>query len=118
MSNLKDYSAEGFVLPGKRRSLRRVSPRKAKVIAETGPVRADLRARYPFCGIASPVCTTYTEGLHERRKQSAGGSLVKPANLVPACNPCNSWVEDNPTEARSLGLAVRSGDTEWDELGA
>lgn len=67
------------------------------------------------------ICTGRVEGLHERRKRSAGGSLVNGENLIPACNRCNGWVEDNPAEARDVfgtALVVREGDEEWDRLGA
>lgn len=63
-------------------------------------------------------CHGGMEGLHERRKRSAGGSLVNLQNLMPACNPCNLWVEDYPEAARCIGLVVRSGDPEWEELAA
>jgi len=63
------------------------------------------------------VCTKRIGGLHELRKRSAGGSLVNPANLRPACNSCNGWVEDHPKEAHQLGLVCREGDPDWESLG-
>ena len=67
------------------------------------------------------LCAGEVQGIHERRKRSAGGSLRKPANLVPACNLCNGWIEDAVGEDRELlhelGLVVSAGDPEWDELG-
>lgn len=71
-------------------------------------------------GIYDHACSGRVEGLHERRKRSAGGSLVNSRNLIPACNFCNGWVEDNPAVARDwFGclLVVREGDEEWEELG-
>jgi hypothetical protein len=65
-------------------------------------------------------CRGAVEGLHERRKRSAGGSLVNKQNLIPACNRCNGWIEDEPAAARDLfgtALVVREGDPEWLELG-
>jgi len=62
-------------------------------------------------------CRGEIEGLHERRKRTANGSLVNPDNLVPACNPCNGWVEDNPDEAHILELVIREGDPLYDALG-
>lgn len=56
---------------------------------------------------------------HERRKRSAGGSIVNPVNLVGACNRHNDWVEDNPLLAREIGgtlLVCREGDLGYDEL--
>jgi hypothetical protein len=71
-------------------------------------------------GIATQ-CRQRIEGLHERRKRSAGGSLTNSVNLIPACNWCNGWIEDHPAQARSTfgtALVVREGDVEWESLGA
>jgi len=76
----------------------------------------DLLIKYGLHGARN--CRGKVEGMHERRKRSAGGSLTNPANLVPACNVCNGWVEDNPDDAYILGLVVRQGDDEFDQLGA
>ena len=76
--------------------------------ADTREFRERWRATHPACEIKGPDCTGLTEGIHERQKRSQGGSLNDPRNLVAACNVCNSWVEDNPVEARALGLVVYS----------
>lgn len=64
-------------------------------------------------------CSGRIQGLHERRKAGAGGSRQNPANLVPACNLGNGWIEDEPELARQLGtaLVVRESDPEWESLG-
>lgn len=65
-------------------------------------------------------CAQVIQGLHERRKSGAGGSRENPANLVPACNWGNDFIEDNPGFVRLLTgteLVVREGDPEWDDLG-
>lgn len=61
------------------------------------------------------------QGLHERRKRSAGGSLINPLNLIPACNWSNGFIEDNPKLIRDLFgqvLVVREGDEDWEQLGS
>lgn len=63
-------------------------------------------------------CRGVVEGLHERRKRSSQGSLTNRQNLIPSCNACNRWVEENPLLARRIGLVVRPGDPEWEELAA
>jgi len=67
-------------------------------------------------------CVGEIGGLHERRKRSAGGSLTNPSNLVPACNLCNGLIEDSHGDLRAwfheVGLVVKAGDDEWDDLGA
>ena len=66
---------------------------------------------------AASACQHEPSGLHERRKRSSGGSLTILANLMPACSPCNHWVEEHPLVAHDLGLVVRPGDHEWFMLG-
>lgn len=63
--------------------------------------------------VARVSCHMTIEGLHERRKRSAGGSLTLLTNLMPSCNPCNGWIEDHPQLAHRLGLVVREGDDDW-----
>jgi len=65
-------------------------------------------------------CRGVIEGLHERRKRSAGGSLINEANLVPSCNWCNGLIESEPNMIRRLTgsmFIVSEGDDEWDNLG-
>jgi len=65
------------------------------------------------------LCARQIQGLHERRKRSAGGSLVNPMNLIPACNWGNGYIENNPAQIRELFgsiLVVREGDAEWEGL--
>lgn len=93
--------------------------RAAGARCELGPVIASAGGR--------SGCTGRVEGMHERRKRSAGGSLVNPRNLMAACNRCNGWVEDElPVAvaadpegwaAAAARLVVREGDDEWVELG-
>ena len=71
-------------------------------------------------GITS-FCSGRIEGLHERRKSSSGGSRSNPANLIPACNIGNGFIECNPAIVRETAgtiLVVREGDDEWEHLGS
>lgn len=113
----------------KRTPLRQRSVKRAGFMREVrAPAVAELVAAGEPCRIGpvladeglGPVCRGVVEGLHERRKRSAGGSLTNPENLIPACNACNGWVEDYPKLAREVFgsvLVVREGDAEWDSLG-
>jgi hypothetical protein len=79
-----------------------------------------------ICPVLSSVgvpvmCAHEIQGLHERRKSSAGGSRRNVQNLIPACNWSNVFAEDNPALVRRLTgdrLVVREGDPEWPDLGA
>lgn len=61
-------------------------------------------------------CRGLAECMHERRKRSDQGSLTNPQNLMAACSPCNTWVEDQPRIAHALKLVVRRGDDEFASL--
>lgn len=63
-------------------------------------------------------CTTRATELHHRRKLSASGARAHPYNVVPSCHNGNQAVERWPIEARSVGLAVREGDPDWEALSA
>ena len=86
---------------------------KAGVRCEIGPVLAQA---------GLPVqCTGEIQGIHERRKRSAGGSLTKAENLIPSCNSCNGFIEDEPEIVRHYTgdmLVVREGDPEYEFLGS
>jgi len=87
-------------------------------LAEIG-VGCEIGMVFAEAGIDSG-CTGKLEGLHERRKRSAGGSLLNHANLIPACNRCNGHIEDQPGEVRLLtgtALVLREGDPEWELMG-
>jgi hypothetical protein len=113
----------------KRTPIRQRSAKRSEFMRDVrAPAVAALVARGERCrigplladaGLGEP-CGIVVQGLHERRKRSAGGSLTNPANLIPACNVCNGWVEDFPKLAREVFgdlLVVREGDPEWESLG-
>lgn len=114
----------------KRSGLRRRSAKRETLYAEDRRPRIERLVAEGVGCLIGPLleaagvdvrCRRRIEGLHERRKRSAGGSLVNPENLIPACNWCNGWVEDEPADARDLfgaTLVVREGDPEWERLGA
>jgi hypothetical protein len=62
------------------------------------------------CRIRGPVCTGWAEHFHELVGRAQGGSLTDERNLVPSCDSCNGWIEDNPAVAERNGWKVRSWD--------
>lgn len=84
--------------PAKRKP-RKVSPKKAR---EQRAERATPLP--PFCRVNSPVCTRRAQGWHHVLKKSAGGNHRTPR--IPACNPCNVYVEDHPTWAKAHGFVL------------
>ena len=106
--------ASGRRTPLKSRSARRRAdkPPESKVKAAVF-VRDELR-----CLMATDTETVCGGPLtyHHRRKASAGGAYIV-ENGATLCADHNVWVEDNPVTARRLGLVVREGDPEWQQLG-
>src|SRR5687767_4128374 len=65
-------------------------------------------------------CEGRADCVHERRRRSQGGSLTKRVNLATLCSPCNNLIEsdaDVAAFAHRVGLVVRRGDPEWEEMG-
>lgn len=93
---------------------------RIRELVEAG-VGCEIGHALAVAGVTPFRCTFVVQGLHERRKRSSAGSLTVAANLIPACNWCNGWIEDNPREARDLfgsWLVIREADDEWEALGA
>lgn len=90
----------------KRTRLRRESAgRKVEQAVRRG-IAAELGPRPCALRILN-VCSGRAENLHELVGAGQGGSRVDRRNLVPACDRCNSTVEDRPTEAYANGWKVR-----------
>lgn len=63
------------------------------------------------CELGTPVCTGQPDSIHHVIKRSQGGALHPGQRAVAqgqvfmvSCIPCNAYVEDNPAEARRMGL--------------
>lgn len=66
-------------------------------------------------------CDGLAHELHHRRKRSSSGALANRANVVVCCHTANMAMEDRAEVipvAEQLGLVVREGHPEWDELSA
>lgn len=101
----------------------RLKPRSKKMAtlyrAQRIPLIVATLEQRPWCELGPRIaqvdmagardCRGRASTLHELRKRSQGGSIVDPANVLPACAPCNGWVEDNPRLAAMVGLVIR-----WD----
>lgn len=70
-------------------------------------VRCEIGHVLAAAGVSPFPCTGAAEGIHERRKRSASGSMTIGANLIPACNGCNGWIED------WLDVLADEDDPEW-----
>lgn len=91
--------------------MRLVSTRQARLMRRRRTIRQALVAeRGPWCELRTPVCTRGEQGLHELVGRRQGGSKVDARGMVLACNPCNTWCEDNPAAAQATGRKCPSWD--------
>lgn len=61
-----------------------------------------FREENPKCGINSPNCIHRTQGVHHKRGR--GKYLLDKDTWLPACNPCNHYVEANHQWALDNGF--------------
>ena len=95
--------------------------KRSKPMKRTGPpkpvsdkrrAKNDVRREEAFhfpherCWIGSPVCTGWADAWHELVGRAHTGSITDKRNICAACNRCNRWIEDHPTEARRQGWKV------------
>lgn len=65
----------------------------------------DTLQKQPLCVIKSPVCTIWAQGLNHLQKRSPS-NITKEENQEPACNACNSYVENFPEWAKEHGHQI------------
>src|SRR5688500_10456702 len=90
----------GFLAPVKPIAAR--SEKLAKVMKKDYvPQVKEMVSAGTKCSIKSPVCTRIAQGFHHP-KGRIGENLLK--EKIPACNPCNIWVEKNVPWAIANGV--------------
>jgi hypothetical protein len=86
--------------------IKKLSEKRQKVqTKEYLPLVREILKKNPNCRIQSPVCTTKAQGLHHLAGR-VGAKLTDKKYLIPACNPCNDFVERNPPWARANGFKL------------
>lgn len=91
-----------------KKSMKKIKPfsdKRAKLNREYG---RESRARWQGqpCSIRSPVCTGISEGMHHLAGKGTPELLLDPDNQIPACNPCNLYVEVHDAWARRNGFKL------------
>ena len=120
MKRSKPLSRTG---PPKRKS--RIKPRSDRrqehMVTERIPTVKSMIAAGGRCELGKAVGVDCPiQGLHERRKSSAGGSRTNPENLLGMCDYHNGLIEDYPAIVRKrwgTKFIVREGDREFERLG-
>lgn len=86
-----------------RTPVRKVSKKMAKINREYSKLSKKFIEENPSCAIKSPDCTGVTQGVHHPYGR-LGDHLMKVEEFIPACNPCNTYVESHDRWARDNGF--------------
>ena len=76
-----------------------------------------LRVRKKVTDQMIPICVRCgkrADDAHEVVSRARGGSLTDPANIVPLCRPCHSFITDNPGAAHAEGLSKHAWERDTD----
>jgi hypothetical protein len=79
-----------------------VSTKKLSELKEYRVIRDEYLAMHKVC--EHPECNNPSEDLHHAKGRV--GILLTDARYFRAlCRKCHRWVEENPTDAKSMGLS-------------
>ena len=87
--------------PSKR--IKSMSTKKLSELAEYRKVRDAYLKANKIC--EHPDCNNLSEDLHHA-KGRVGALLTDVRYFKALCRKCHRWVEENPTEAKSMGLSL------------
>ena len=102
--------------PFRRRAMRRVSAKRARMMEVRASVVLDLMLdRGPDCEArVDGVCSDQATDAHELLRRSQGGSPIEPKNIILVCRSCHRWIHDHPAAAVKAGLLKRSWEADND----
>ena len=83
--------------------IKSVSTKKLSVLAEYRALRDAYLKEHKIC--EHPECKSPSEDLHHA-KGRVGDLLTDVRYFKALCRRCHRWVEENPTEAKSIGLSL------------
>lgn len=58
------------------------------------------------CEIKSPNCTKNAQGIHHLKGKTSTKDLLDTKYMLPACNACNTYVEDHHAWAVNKGFKI------------
>ena len=82
-----------------------VSKKLAKMKTVYNHLRKDYLEEHEYCEARLPECTFIATEIHHQ-KGKIGNDLNDPAYFKAVCRSCHNWIENNPAEAKELGLSV------------
>jgi hypothetical protein len=85
--------------------INRVSDKKKQKDVEYSKLRKLYLESHPFCEAKLPgICTAEATDIHHMSGK-IGDDYLDVTNFISLCRACHVWVENNPTEAKELGLS-------------
>lgn len=94
---------------GSLKEVKPIKPRSEKMDKvmkkEYVPQVKEMVAKGTKCSVNSPVCSGLAQGFHHLAGR-VGDKLLDREKMIPCCNKCNLYVEENDLWARSKGLKL------------
>lgn len=100
----KRYELKRTPLKKKPYKLRSFSKKRQRLNTKYAAKSKQFREDNPLCVIHSPDCTHYTQGVHHVKGKATEKLLMDENHWLPACNPCNHYIEANSAWAKEKGF--------------
>lgn len=78
-------------------------------------ISKELKKHHSTCQVKSPNCINSPVHIHHK-KGRIGKLLTDPNHLIVACDPCNSYIEDNHAWAEEHGFKVTKHDKNYKRI--
>lgn len=98
------YCKECWYSIEKPKSISPVSKRRRGEMDEYSKLREAFLVVKPFCEAKLSNCTGKATDVHHKSGR-VGENYLKIATWLAVCRPCHTWIEENPEEAKQLGLS-------------
>lgn len=89
----------------KRKAIAPISDKQKKRLAEYRVVRDDYMANHKWCEAKLNGCTSIATDLHHKAGK-VGALLTDSRYFCALCRSCHTWVGENHSKAKELGLVV------------
>lgn len=100
----KTYRLQRQPIKKKPYKLRQYSKKRSRLNTSYAKKSKSFREDHPLCVIHSPNCTHYTQGVHHVRGKATETLLMDERFWLPACNACNTYIEDHSDWAKQNGF--------------
>lgn len=92
----------------KQKRIQKVSKKRTEIQRkQLTPLKKQLIKKHgDKCMVKSPVCIGHPCYLQHNRGRIGDDNLTNPENIILSCNPCNTFIEDNPQWAKERGFKL------------